>query len=1068
MEIFRFVSLRPPQLVSSASVAERGVRVYEHPSDFLGELAELRNEENARARMMARAQSRLSEPVLDHDREILDVVARVDDWLVGRHSPVSAEELRRFVGTSSGATPRELVDRDAFHSAAAVLADWLLAALLVASPSQGPQLDTLVRRIRTRAVIQLLAEDDAASDVAVHERLRAVVFLPRGTLPVPSAESEPEDTGEGKIANAEDIEVELRRTRHARDLVVELVQWQPLLNTAAKKQSSAKLRRTRHARDLVVELVQWQPLLNAAAKKQSSAKPKGPETAPFVLTRAALDRLDDDAAAVLAEQALDPATMSAPSIVASLERRIRTLAKQHPSPVARRPISVIGTHPVPADVFYTEGGSGSRNRQPGPCQSGQPVTQEPTTTTVPTSIGVVRVAGIGDLLKVEQTTRRYEMGEIAHIENVLASERRVRTHQRSDTTEETFLTQVETTDESERDLVSTDRFELQKETAAVIATDASKDVGITINASYGPTVDATLNSNFATSTSTENSSRTSTAFARETTDRSVARLTRRTLETRTRRTLTEIVETNKHGFRNDDPQATNISGVYRWVDKVYESNLVRYGRRLFVECVIPEPAAFIRYADARRASQLPDIQRPDPPGYCVDGRFEPLTAEDLDEETYLDWVAAYELTDLAPPPSALKVIGLPIEYTMDAASSPTVTTKITTELIVPPGYLGVSASTSDLADVETMLGGGSVFFNPFIAIGGSVIRVLPEEEREPAVPLYNIEGALPISIWVLGGMPYCFNVIVCCARAPETLQKWQIDTYTSIMGAYHTMLAEYNERLSALDIGAMQIRGRNPLLAREIERTELKRLSIEMMTDQHFEAFDSTGTDALGYPSPDVADADREGRYIQFFEQMFEWTNMTYVFYPYFWSRKAQWPALAVLDDTDPLFARFLQAGAARVQIPVRPGYESALTYFIESGGAIWEGGDPPHIDDPMYVSLIDEIRAIEGVGNASVGPGLISATAGSATATGVGTQFEQSDVGRQIDIGTDRFVIREVVSAGEIRLGPVPGSNATDVEYSLGGWYVGPPWEVRLPTSLVALQGDSTLPSWPSDRPTP
>lgn len=1060
MEIFRFISLRAPQLVSSTSVVERGIRAYPRPSDFLGELIHLRGGPRARASMIARAEARLAEPIGASDQRLLDLFARVDDWLVERNRLVSVELASRLVETLSGSSPRELVDTGGFGPASAVLADRLVAGMVVASPGQGSQLDTLVRRIRARALIELLAEKDAATEAALNDRLRAAIYLPRGVFPIPAPEPEHVPSLQRRVPGTGNL---LRRVLHsARGRKAEPDDRDTGGGPSEETEEVAvKLRQAQHARDLVAELFQWQPLTPEPTRKPRRPLPSGPVRPRFVLSADAIDRLDDEAVAALAAQKLNPATMSAPNIVSSLERRIRTLAKQLPSPVARRPIAVIGTHTAPGSEYFKETDGGSQTRWPGPCAEGPNVEQPERATSTPTSIGVVRVAGVGDLLKVQQTTRKYELGEIAHIENVLASERRARTHRRSDTTEETSLTTVETSDESERDLVSTDRFELQKEAASVIATDASKDVGITINASYGPTVDATLNSNFATSSSTENSSRTSTAFARETTDRSVARLTRRALETRTRRTLTEIVETNQHSFRNDDAQATNITGLYRWVDKVYESNLVRYGRRMFVECVIPEPAAFIRYADARRASELPDIQRPDPPGYCVGGRFEPLTADDLDEKTYVDWAAAYELADIAPPPPLLKVIGTPIEFKKDEVGP---ATKVVTELIIPDGYRGVSASVSDLVDFSAY---APNITNPFIAVGGSVITPLPGEAQEVDVPLHNIEGTVPIAVWVLAaGVSYCFNVMACCARSPETFQKWQIDTYTSIMNAYNSMLAEYNERVSALDISAMQIRGRSPLLAREIERTELKRLSIEMMTDQHFESFDSTQTDAFGYPSPDVADADAEGRYIQFFEQMFEWTNMTYVFYPYFWSRKQQWPSLALLDDTDPLFGRFLQAGAARVQLPVRPGYESALLYFIESGGTIWEGGDPPHIEDPAYVSLVHEIRAAEGVGNSSVGFGLVSTAAGTATVVGTGTNFGQSDVGRQIDIGTEHFVIRDVDSAAEVTVSPAPTTTVNDAEYSLGGWYVGPPWEVRLPTSLVALQNDSALPTWPSERP--
>jgi hypothetical protein len=1041
MEAFRFVTLRAPQLISPDRAHSRGIRAYErNESPFVGELVKLRSFKDARKRMSSLAESRLAAAVADAGTEsVLDLVAQVDNATVGRMQGIGASRLSELVSELAGEQPSALVGRHAFLQARVEIADRLVASMILARPRLGAQRDGLMRRIRIGALVELLGtRQDTVTDAEIEALLRGVIYLPAGILPLPSTSQGRQRAGDDGPGPPDDkrseLEAEMRAARLARSTVAELFQSQ----LSAPKPDKAAT--------------------DSKSKKRS-------RLVPFGLSEASIAKIDAPTAKFLAERSLDPKEMSAPSIVAALERRMRAIAVALPSPIARRPIAVIGTHATYGNDFYVPvAGDGDQVRTPGPCVATAPPAQEqPAVAPVPTSIGVVRVAGIGDLLKVEQTTRRYELGEIAHIENVLSGEQRARRHRRTDTTEETLLTQAETIDETERDLESTDRFELQKEAANVIATDASKEVGLTITASYGPTVDATLNSNFATSNSTENSSRTSTSYAHETTDRTVARLTRRTLETRTRRTLTEIVETNKHSFTNDDAGATNIVGIYRWVDKVYESNLVRYGQRLFVECVLPDPASFIRFADSKRATELPDLQRPDPPGYCVDGRFEPLTVDDIDAETYLDWAAAYGLADVTPPPPLLRVIGLPVstEKTDQQNQGPWV--KTMSELTIPAGYLGVSASVSDLLDLSTAFGGPS---NPIISIGEEVLTV--EAGREPGVSLSHIEGAVPISVWsAANSLPYSFNVLACCERQPEAFQQWQITTYTSIMGAYNTMLNEYNERLAALDVGTMQIRGRSPLLNREIERTELKRLSIEMMTNQHFDSFGLATTDALGFPSIDVDDADRKGRYIQFFEQMFEWTNMTYVFYPYFWSRKSQWPALVLLDDVDPLFARFLQAGAARVQLPVRPGYESALIYFIESGGTIWEGGDPPHLDDPGYVSLVDEIRAIEGVGNTTAGAGLVDVTSGSATVTGTGTQFQETDVGREITIQAERFTIRDVVSTIEIVLNTAFGAaSATGLEYSLGGWYVGPPWEVTLPTSLVALQDDSHLPTWPSSRP--
>ena len=55
------------------------------------------------------------------------------------------------------------------------------------------------------------------------------------------------------------------------------------------------------------------------------------------------------------------------------------------------------------------------------------------------------------------------------------------------------------------------------------------------------------------------------------------------------------------------------------------------------------------------------------------------------------------------------------------------------------------------------------------------------------------------------------------------------------------------------------------------------------------------------------------------------------------------------------------RAGSARVVVPVRPGFEVAVTHFLETG-KLWGGeGEPPQINTPLYVSIIDEIRERTG-----------------------------------------------------------------------------------------------------------
>ena len=80
-----------------------------------------------------------------------------------------------------------------------------------------------------------------------------------------------------------------------------------------------------------------------------------------------------------------------------------------------------------------------------------------------------------------------------------------------------------------------------------------------------------------------------------------------------------------------------------------------------------------------------------------------------------------------------------------------------------------------------------------------------------------------------------------------------------------------------------------------------------------------------------------------------------YIFYPYYWNQKSQWFNLALIEDPDYLFNLFLRSGAARVVVPVRPGFEEAFIYYLQSGQP-WDGGSPPQVYDPLYLSIAAEI----------------------------------------------------------------------------------------------------------------
>jgi hypothetical protein len=680
--------------------------------------------------------------------------------------------------------------------------------------------------------------------------------------------------------------------------------------------------------------------------------------------------------------------------------------------------------------------------------------------TVPVGHGDARILGIADLMVLEQNLLRYQLGEIAHIENVLKSEVRSRKYKTTDTTSQSQTTETETTRDKEQDLSSAERFELQTESQTVINTNASTDAGLTIHASYGPSVDATANYNTTSSTSTTQSNTASSTYAREITTKAVDRVQTRTLTSRTVTTINVIEEINEHAFDNKQGNA-DIVGVYRYVDKIYQAQVVNYGKRLMLEFIVPEPAAFLRYALTHKPVDSVSLVNPEAPGYCLANSmsFVQLQASDITRDNYLYWASKYGAQDVTtPPPSAIIASGskkAPDQMPID----------------------GDNILGSDLFDVTITDGYlcQSAFVNIYgVSQGGihDIVFQLQEQQGNYVEPvddhhLYylHLQPTPTLTVTVNSYRFHNYEVLVTvfCTLSIEKFQEWQLKTYSSIMNAYQNLKSTYDQAAQEARLLAdNSVGGTNPANNRITEQTELKKGCISLLTGQRFDLFDAMirNVAPFGYPEIDFVEAKAEGAYIQMFEQSFEWNNMVYLFYPYFWGKKDDWVTIAQLTDDDPLFGQFLQAGAARVQVPVRLGFEAGILTYLSTGETWPAEGTIVNSDgsggEPQHLSIIDELKSQTGNNNIE-GLGTISITKNSVAITGSGTQFTQDDENKRIFIGSATYVIKNVQDALTISLTTVyTGDSATGLGYALGGKLVGQPWEVKLPTNLVKL--DNTL----------
>ena len=71
---------------------------------------------------------------------------------------------------------------------------------------------------------------------------------------------------------------------------------------------------------------------------------------------------------------------------------------------------------------------------------------------------------------------------------------------------------------------------------------------------------------------------------------------------------------------------------------------------------------------------------------------------------------------------------------------------------------------------------------------------------------------------------------------------------------------------------------------------------------------------------------------------------------------KCQWSELLQTKHDDPIFEAFLQSGMAKVLVPIRPQYERAVMWYLETGEIYTGENLIPEFEDDRYASLLADL----------------------------------------------------------------------------------------------------------------
>jgi hypothetical protein len=552
-----------------------------------------------------------------------------------------------------------------------------------------------------------------------------------------------------------------------------------------------------------------------------------------------------------------------------------------------------------------------------------PTATEPVATGQPGTFTKVAPLGVADLYLVRTHITRYERGEVASLENILGGEKLTHTLRQS--------SEVETTDTSDREQTS-----LQSLAQTLAEQSSGKTTAQAIGAGRGP----------LTSDGPE-------SFSKAVTDQVSSSSSNRVRKTTTLRQLQRSEDVAEHVLDNTTGEDVRF-GVYQWLDKIYQAQVFRYGEpRLLYDIIVTEPAALFREALSRPRGQAALPPRP--------AKFT-VPADNLWLFNWSYYATGHQATGVEPPPQAQIIVTEnfggkaidPFSSELNANTYEAGESRITR---IPKGYKATEYRLLAVAsgwvpyNLRAIIGSKAVVIDSW---GGKLFsgKLDGEVESLPVGLIADGNGVNPsISTLAVG-------IEIICEPTDEAISAWQTKTHGLILAANQRRFADYEERVANRDATArLQLQGLSPQRKAAIVQSELKRTTLATLTNQNFSTFNASKIDSFGFPYPDAAATTALSAYIRFFEQAVEWEHLEYAFFPYFWGSRASWVSKLLNTEAEPQFASFLSSGAARVVLPIRPGYEAAVELFLNTGKTPTTA-ELLDVGGPLWVSLMSQLRS--------------------------------------------------------------------------------------------------------------
>lgn len=470
--------------------------------------------------------------------------------------------------------------------------------------------------------------------------------------------------------------------------------------------------------------------------------------------------------------------------------------------------------------------------------------------------------------------------------------------------------------------------------------------------SYGPvSISASVGYNADTS---ESSSREQSASRTKDITRKAASRSKK--ESKISFRLTEESRTENENYRElKNESAEPVRWDFHRVMKLWQVSLYRYGIRLTYDLVLPEPGSYMlrRYIRLRQIEEA--LKAPIP----LDVRI-----SDIQPDTW-QRIAEEQDVSLVPPPTPeiQMSFGREIMLSRDLFAYGHI------EIKVPDGY-------AIDPDRIVALGSGMVTEGD----GRNIAYVDPMEPEnrnrlragganDPAfLWRYVVDASNEVA--ARNGQVITLTLDVTMRPRESAYQEWRAKNYEKLLMAQEarqeTRRLQLEDERDAL---RASLSGTDPLILRKKEKEEIMKGVLRFLLGPDFRFYPHHLSTLESFPDNELGLYDaqtgglrpgvtsnwlRQGQIIRFLHHAIEWENVNYVMYPYFWSDPDRWDLKQNLLHEDFVHQAFLQAGAARVVLTIRPGFEESFLAFMETADS--ESTLPP---DHPYMTIAQEIKAM-------------------------------------------------------------------------------------------------------------